>query len=58
MPFASPDEKKLTWQELKTLIEASGVQADDEIDKIDISWGSIEELECNKDEDFGWRIIL
>ena len=58
MPFASPDEKKLTWQELKNLIESSGVQADDEIDKIDISWGSIEELECNKDEDFGWRIIL
>ena len=58
MPCASNDEKKLTWQDLKNLIESSGVQAKDEIDKIDISWGSIEEFECNKDEDFGWRIIL
>ena len=58
MPFASPDEKKLTWQELKNLIESAGVQAEDEIDKIDISWGSVEEFECRKDEDFGWRIIL
>jgi len=58
MPCASNDEKKLTWQELKALIESSGVQADDEIDKIDVSWGSIEELECRKDEDFGWRIVL
>ena len=58
MPCASTDERKLTWQELKNLIESYGVQADDEIDKIDISWGSIEELECRKDEDFGWQIRL
>lgn len=58
MPCASSDEKKLTWQELKRLIESSGVQAEDEIDKIDISWGSVEEFECQKDEDFGWRIVL
>lgn len=58
MPCASTEEKKLTWEEIKRLIEAAGVQADDEIDKIDISWGSIEELDCSKDEDFGWRIIL
>lgn len=58
MPFASPDERKLTWQELKKMIEAAGVAAEDEIDKIDISWGAIEDFEANKDEDFGWRIIL
>lgn len=58
MPCASPDEKKLTWQEIKTLIESAGVRADDEIDKIDISWGNIKELECRKDEDFGWQIRL
>ncbi len=58
MPCASSDEKKLTWYELKRLIESAGVQGDDEIDKIDISWGSIEELECRKDEDFGWQIRL
>ena len=58
MPCASSDEKKLTWQEIKALIESSGVRAEDEIDKIDISWGSVEELECKKDEDFGWQIRL
>ena len=55
MPCASSDEKKLTWQEIKTLIESSGVRAEDEID---ISWGSVEDLECKKDEDFGWQIRL
>lgn len=58
MPFASPEEKKLTWQELKKMIEAAGVEAEDEIDKIDISWGAIEDFEANKDEDFGWQIRL
>ena len=58
MPCASLDEKKLTWQEIKVLIESAGVQANDEIDKIDISWGASEELECRKDEDFGWQIRL
>lgn len=52
------NEHKLTWQEIKQLIEESGVKPDDEIDRIDISWGSIEEFECNKDDIFGWRIIL
>ncbi|MEJ2141946.1 MAG: hypothetical protein P8Y24_06265 [Gammaproteobacteria bacterium] len=55
---ASTDERKLTWQELKELIEKAGVKNGDEIDRIDISWGSIEELICKKDEDFGWRIQL
>ena len=58
MPCANTNEKKLTWQEIKNLIESSGVQANDEIDKIDISWGSVEDLECRKDEDFGWQIRL
>lgn len=52
------EERKLTWQEIKELIEQAGVKNGDEIDRIDISWGSIEELSCNKDEDFGWQILL
>ena len=56
--LATPDEHKMTWSELKELIESSGVRDNDEIDKIDISWGSTEFFECLKDEDFGWRIIL
>lgn len=55
---ATNDEKKLTWQEIKELIEQAGVKNEDEIDRIDISWGSIEELMCNKDDDFGWQIRL
>lgn len=56
--LATPDERKMTWAEIKELIEKAGVRDSDEIDKIDISWGSVEHLECRKDEDFGWRIIL
>lgn len=52
------NERKLTWAEIKNLIENSGVKPDDEIDRIDISWGSIEKFECNQDDIFGWRIIL
>ena len=52
------NEKKMTWNEIKDLIEASGVKPDDEIDRIDISWGSLEEFDCSKDDIFGWRIIL
>ena len=51
-------ERKMTWKELKDLIEKSGVKPGDEIDRIDISWGSIDEFQCNKDDIFGWRIIL
>jgi len=56
--LATSDEHKMTWAELKKLIEAAGVKDNDEIDKIDISWGSIKYFECLKDDDFGWRIIL
>lgn len=52
------NERKMTWKELLQLIEKSGVKPDDEIDRIDISWGSQEDFECTKDEIFGWRIIL
>lgn len=55
---ATTDEKKLTWQEIKALIEQAGVKNSDEIDRIDISWGKLEEFVCNKDDDFGWRIQL
>lgn len=49
---------KITWGELKRLAETMGVQDGDEIDAIDISWGSIEDVQCEKDEDFGWQIRL
>ena len=49
---------KLTWKEFKTLCEQKGVQDNDELDSIDISWGDIEYFECKKDEDFGWQITL
>ena len=52
------NERKLTWDEIKKLIENSGVKPDDEIDRIDISWGSLDSFECKQDEIFGWRIIL
>jgi len=39
---------KITWGELKKLIEENGVAEDDEIDRIDISY----------DDDFGWQIYL
>jgi len=55
---ATTDEKKLTWQEVKSLIEMAGVKNNDEIDRIDISWGKLEEFICSKDDDFGWRIQL
>lgn len=55
---ATTDERKLTWQEVKKMVEKSGVKDNDEIDRIDISWGKLEEFECNKDDDFGWRIQL
>lgn len=51
-------EGKITWGELKQLAEQMGIQDNDEIDAIDISWGSIEDVSCTKDEDFGWQIRL
>ncbi len=50
--------KKITWQEFKALCEAAGIQDDDEIDSIDISWGDKVFFQCTKDEDFGWNIRL
>ena len=54
----SEKDGKITWGELKRLAERVGIQDDDEIDAIDISWGSIDDVECEKDEDFGWQIRL
>lgn len=51
-------EYKLTWRDIKGLIESAGVQDEDEIDDIDISWGNIDEFECRKDEVFGWKVRL
>lgn len=50
--------KKLTWGEIKHLIESAGVKDSDEIDTVSISWGPIKDLEIKKDDDFGWQILL
>ena len=51
-------QRKLTWKDFKVLVEASGVKENDEIDRIDISWGDLKDFECRHDDIFGWRIIL
>ena len=47
---------KFTWREVRRLIEDAGVQDDDEIDCIEISWGTTDQVKLYKDEDFGWQI--
>jgi len=38
------------------MIEEAGVQDDDEIDCIEISWGTPDQVKLKKDADFGWQI--
>ena len=47
---------KMTWREIRETIERAGVRDGDEIDCIEISWGTSEQLVLSKDEDFGWQI--
>ena len=54
----NPHAQKLTWKQFLELCEKSGINEDDEIDIIDISWGGAEDFECKKDDDFGWHITL
>lgn len=49
---------KITWKDLKSACERAGVQDDDPLDTVHITWGSIDALSCRKDADFGWQIIL
>lgn len=59
MMHSNPEAKlsnKFTWKEVRRLIEEAGVQDDDEIDCIEISWGTSDQVKLNKDEDFGWQI--
>jgi hypothetical protein len=60
MTLASESQKttKLTWKKFKELCEQQGIQDNDELDIIDVSWGSVEYFEAQKDEDFGWQITL
>lgn len=55
---ANTQQRKLTWGEIKKLVESAGVQDNDEVDQIDISWGNLDDFECHLDEDFGWQIRL
>ena len=52
------DSLKITWRDLKTACEQAGIQDDDMLDLVDISWGSAKNLMCKKDEDFGWQILM
>jgi len=52
----SDETKKMTWKQIKNLIESAGVSEDDEIDCIEISWGTPEQIKLTKDKDFGWQI--
>lgn len=47
---------KFTWREIRRMIEEAGVQDDDEIDCIELSWGTVDQVNLTKDEDFGWQI--
>ena len=58
MASENPQTNKLTWKQFKELCEQRGIQDNDELDIIDISWGSVEYFEAKKDEDFGWQITL
>lgn len=49
---------KITWRDLKQACERAGVKDEDTLDAVQITWGSSNQLKCNKDEDFGWQIIL
>lgn len=50
--------EKITWGELKKLVEFHGVVDNDEIDLIDVSWGNPDKLKVKLDDDFGWKISL
>jgi len=50
--------EKITWGELKKLVETYGVVDNDEIDLIDVSWGNPDKLKVKLDDDFGWKISL
>ncbi len=55
----SPSEElKITWRDLKNACEQSGVQDEDTLDVVHVTWGSAKHLKCNKDKDFGWQILL
>lgn len=47
---------KLTWRQIRERIEQAGVSDTDEIDCIEISWGTLDQLSFTKDQDFGWQI--
>ena len=53
---ANDHTHKFTWSEIRRMIEAAGVKDDDEIDCIEISWGTADQVKLKKDEVFGWQI--
>lgn len=49
---------KITWKDLKDACERAGVQDNDTLDMVHITWGDAKHLKCSKDADFGWQIQL
>lgn len=49
---------KITWGQLKNILESSGINDEDEIDRIDLGWGEPKHIKVKYDEVFGWQIFL
>jgi hypothetical protein len=49
---------KITWGQLKHILESSGISDEDEIDRIDLGWGDPQQIKIEYDEIFGWQIFL
>ncbi len=54
----SENPLRVTWGQLQAACAKAGIKEDDVIDTVQITWGPIAALKCNKDEDFGWQIVL
>ncbi len=54
----SQKPEKLTWKEVREMIERAGVEDGDEIDCIELSWGTADQVHIIRDDDFGWQIRL
>ncbi len=56
--IVEPRDGKLTWGEFKKRAEEAGMQDNDEIDDITISWGPAKDLDLKKDDILGWQVYL
>ena len=47
---------KITWGDLKTVLERSGIRDCDEIDHIELGWGSPDQIHVEHDDVYGWQV--